>query len=118
MPIGEGHQVEFARAVKAGSELPVMAVGMIFRPQHAEEIVANGDADLVGLARGMLQDPHWPWRAAAALGTLNTRRNTSGATDRDVENSKDRHNLVSYRRLLSLSLPGKRLHFNAFLKLL
>ena len=68
VPIGEGHQVEFARAVKAGSGLPVMAVGMIFRPQHAEEIVANGDADLIGLARGMLQDPHWPWRAAAALG--------------------------------------------------
>lgn len=68
VPIGEGHQVEFAATVRRETGLPVMAVGMIFRPEHADEIVEKGDADMIALARGMLQDPHWPWRAAAALG--------------------------------------------------
>ena len=67
VPIGEGHQVEFAKTVRQETGLPVMAVGMIYRPEHAENIVASGDADLVALARGMLHDPHWPWRAAAEL---------------------------------------------------
>jgi len=67
VPIGEGHQVDFAATVRRETGLPVMAVGMIFRPQHAEDIVSKGEADMVALARGMLHDPHWPWRAAAAL---------------------------------------------------
>ena len=67
VPIGEGHQVEFAETVRREIGLPAMAVGMIFRPEHANAIVAEGRADMVALARGMLQDPHWPWRAAAVL---------------------------------------------------
>jgi len=35
---------------------------------HAERIIAEGEAGMVALARGMLFDPHWAWRAAAALG--------------------------------------------------
>jgi len=67
IPIGEGHQVEFARRLREKTGLPTMAVGMIFNPHHAELIVRDGDADLIALARGMLSDPHWPWRAAATL---------------------------------------------------
>lgn len=48
--------------------MPVVAVGLITEPEHAEAIVANGDADLVALARAMLYDPRWPWHAAAQLG--------------------------------------------------
>jgi len=33
----------------------------------AEEILANGRADVVALARMMLWDPHWPLHAASAL---------------------------------------------------
>jgi len=43
-------------------------VGLITDPQQAEDILIQGKADLVALARGLLQDPRWPWRAAAALG--------------------------------------------------
>ncbi|MCG8547808.1 MAG: NADH:flavin oxidoreductase/NADH oxidase [Alphaproteobacteria bacterium] len=68
VPVGEGHQVDMARAVRDAVEIPVMAVGMIQRPKHAEEIIANGSADFVAIARGMLHDPHWPWHAAAVLG--------------------------------------------------
>jgi 2,4-dienoyl-CoA reductase-like NADH-dependent reductase (Old Yellow Enzyme family) len=67
IPIGEGHQVEFARRLRDKIDLPTMAVGMIFDPYHAELIVREGDADLIALARGMLSDPHWPWHAAATL---------------------------------------------------
>jgi len=31
-------------------------------------VVATGQADLVGVARGMLYDARWPWHAAPGLG--------------------------------------------------
>lgn len=68
IPVSPGYQVPFARAVKAAVNVPVVAVGLITEPSHAEAIVATGDADLVGLARTILYDPRWPWHAAAALG--------------------------------------------------
>jgi len=67
IPIGEGHQVEFARRLRDKTGMPVIAVGMIFDPHHAERILQNGDADFIALARGVLSDPHWAWRAAATL---------------------------------------------------
>ncbi|MBP7148760.1 MAG: NADH:flavin oxidoreductase/NADH oxidase [Acidobacteria bacterium] len=68
IPAAPGYQVPFARAVKAATSVPVVAVGLITAFDHAEAIVANGDADLVALARGFLYDPRWPWHAAAHLG--------------------------------------------------
>jgi 2,4-dienoyl-CoA reductase-like NADH-dependent reductase (Old Yellow Enzyme family) len=49
-------------------KMPVMAVGLITEPQQAEDILSEGKADMIAIARGFLQDPRWPWRAAAALG--------------------------------------------------
>jgi 2,4-dienoyl-CoA reductase-like NADH-dependent reductase (Old Yellow Enzyme family) len=63
-----GYQVPFAERIKRESGLPTIAVGMITDAEHAEAIVAAGQADMVALARGMLYDPHWPWHAAARLG--------------------------------------------------
>ncbi len=68
IPVGPGYQVPLARAVKAAVGVPVVAVGLITDYDHAEAIVATGDADLVALARGILYDPRWPWHAAAHLG--------------------------------------------------
>ncbi len=45
-----------------------MAVGMLFVPVHADRAIAAGQCDLAAIARGKLHDPHWAWRAAAALG--------------------------------------------------
>jgi len=66
--LGPGYQVPFAAQIKPSVGIPVMAVGLITDPQQAEDILIQGKADLIALARGMLQDPRWPWRAAAALG--------------------------------------------------
>ncbi len=65
---GLGYQVPFAEAIKKGSGIMTMAVGMIRDPHLAEDVVASGKADLVALARGTLYDPHWPMHAADVLG--------------------------------------------------
>lgn len=66
--LGEGYQVQFAAQIRNAVDIQTMAVGMIFDPHHAEQVVASGDADMVALARGLLFDPHWAVRAAAVLG--------------------------------------------------
>ena len=64
-----GYQLPFAAAVKAAAPgAAVMAVGMIFDPRQAEDIVASGQADLIAIARATLDDPHWAHHAAVALG--------------------------------------------------
>ncbi|MDI6028044.1 NADH:flavin oxidoreductase/NADH oxidase [Corticibacterium sp. UT-5YL-CI-8] len=68
MPVGSGYQVHLATAIRDGADIPVRAVGMIDDPLLAESIVSEGKADMVALARPLLADPRWPWRAAATLG--------------------------------------------------
>jgi NADPH2 dehydrogenase len=66
--LGPGYQVPLAEVLRNEAGLPTMAVGLITDPQQAEDIVAQGRADMVALARGFLYDDRWAWRAAAALG--------------------------------------------------
>jgi len=68
IPLGEGYQLPLAAAVRVAAGLPVMGVGMLFDPAHANRAIAAGQCDMAAIARGMLHDPHWPWRAAAELG--------------------------------------------------
>jgi 2,4-dienoyl-CoA reductase-like NADH-dependent reductase (Old Yellow Enzyme family) len=63
-----GYQVPFADAVRHGAGIATGAVGMITEPTHAAEILANGRADVVLLARALLADPAWPLHAAKVLG--------------------------------------------------
>ena len=48
--------------------MPVMAVGLITEPEQAEAIIADGQADMVALARGFMDDPRWARHAAWRLG--------------------------------------------------
>lgn len=68
IPIGPGYQVGLAEQLRRETGVPTIAVGLITEAAQAEAIVAEGRADLVALARGMLFDPRWPWHAAAQLG--------------------------------------------------
>ncbi|AMM23666.1 NADH:flavin oxidoreductase/NADH oxidase [Variovorax sp. PAMC 28711] len=68
IPLSPGYQVPYAAQVKREVGIPTIAVGFITEAEQAEAILANGEADAVSLARGILYDPHWPWHAAATLG--------------------------------------------------
>jgi 2,4-dienoyl-CoA reductase-like NADH-dependent reductase (Old Yellow Enzyme family) len=68
VPLGPGYQVPFAEAVRRGAGIATAAVGLITEPAQADEIVRQGRADLVMLARAELRDPYWPLHAARTLG--------------------------------------------------
>jgi NADPH2 dehydrogenase len=67
-PSDPGYNVPIAEQVRRESGLAVRVVGMIENAKQAEAIVAEGKADMVALARGFLDDPHWGWHAAQTLG--------------------------------------------------
>lgn len=62
------YQVPFAERIRREAGIPTMAVGLITQPRQAEEILAQGQADLIAIGRGILYNPRWPWHAAAELG--------------------------------------------------
>jgi 2,4-dienoyl-CoA reductase-like NADH-dependent reductase (Old Yellow Enzyme family) len=68
IPTGPGYQVPFAARVKAETDLPVAAVGLITDAEQAEKILANGEADAVLLGRELLRNPSWARHAARELG--------------------------------------------------
>ena len=57
----EGYITDLARPIKeVVSTTPVIAAGRIIRPAIAEKILRSNEADLIGLARTLFADPHWP----------------------------------------------------------
>ncbi len=68
IPVGPSYQIPLAETIRREVDIPVMGVGLITEPAQAEEIIAQGKADLVALGRGMLFNPRWPWHAAFELG--------------------------------------------------
>ena len=73
IPADPGYQVPLARQVREQASVPTGAVGLITEPKQAEDVLADGSADVVLLARAMLRDPHWPLRAAHELGADDVR---------------------------------------------
>jgi 2,4-dienoyl-CoA reductase-like NADH-dependent reductase (Old Yellow Enzyme family) len=68
IPSTPGYQVPFAAAIRERAGIATGAVGLITEAKQAEQIVAEGKADAVLIARAMLADPYWPLHAAKALG--------------------------------------------------
>ena len=68
IPVGKGYQVPLARQIRDEAEIKTGAVGLITEPQHANEIVTGGDADLVFIGRELLREPYWALKAQQALG--------------------------------------------------
>ena len=60
---GSGHTL--AGLARQFSGLPVIACGKLEDPANAEKLLADGEADLVAIARGAIGDPSWPNRLAA-----------------------------------------------------
>ncbi len=65
---GPGYQVPFAREIRKEADMLTGAVGIITDPVQAENILKEGSADLVLLARELLRNPYWPQSAAKTLG--------------------------------------------------
>ena len=56
-PAPHGLFAHLAAAIKEAVKLPVFAVGRIVDPAHAERLVAEGKADMVGMTRAHIADP-------------------------------------------------------------
>ncbi len=61
--IQPGVLVPLARGIKKAVSIPVIAVGKINTPELAEEVIRDGDADFVAMARPLLADPHFAVKA-------------------------------------------------------
>jgi 2,4-dienoyl-CoA reductase-like NADH-dependent reductase (Old Yellow Enzyme family) len=68
IPVAKGYQVPFARRIRDEAGIRTGAVGLITEPQHADEIITSGDANLVLLGRELLRQPYWAIQAQQALG--------------------------------------------------
>ena len=55
--------VYLAQGIKSAVSVPVLASNRINDPATAEEILCNGSADLVTVARGLIADPDFPNKA-------------------------------------------------------
>ncbi len=62
--LGDACMVPAARAMKDVLTIPVMAVGNL-TPENAVAVLDNGDADFVGIGRGLIADPQWAGKIAA-----------------------------------------------------
>ena len=55
----DGWRSYMAKAVKEKFNKPCISMGNIRDPKVAERILADGDADLIGMGRGLIADPAW-----------------------------------------------------------
>ena len=60
----EGWKRYIWQAVKRGVNVPTIACGGLRHPEFCEMVLAEGDADFVGLGRPLLADSEWPLKAA------------------------------------------------------
>jgi len=69
IPVGYGYQLPFASNIRKRTGALTSTVGLITDAAQAETILANGDADIVMMARELLRDPYFPLRAAPIVHT-------------------------------------------------
>ena len=74
MTLEEGFQTEFAERINRDAEIASMAVGLLWNAERCDQIIAEGKANMVALARELLDDPNWPLRSAANLGVDDNHR--------------------------------------------
>ncbi len=68
LPRGPGFQVPFAARIRHEVDIPTMAVGLITEARQAEQILQDGDADFIAIAREALNNPYFAHHAATELG--------------------------------------------------
>jgi 2,4-dienoyl-CoA reductase-like NADH-dependent reductase (Old Yellow Enzyme family) len=67
IPWGPAFMAPIAGRVRQETALPTATSWLISEPVLADSLVRDGIMDLVMLARPLLENPHWPYRAAREL---------------------------------------------------
>lgn len=67
MKIEQGFQVPFAAEIREKADIATMAVGFLWDAKHCEELLVAENADMIALAREILDDPNWSLHAAQEL---------------------------------------------------
>lgn len=67
VPAEPGYQVHISEAVRHEADIRTATVGLITTPEQADELIRNGQADLILLGREMLRNPYWALQAAQSL---------------------------------------------------
>jgi 2,4-dienoyl-CoA reductase (NADPH2) len=62
---GPAHNAAQAQAIKQVVDVPVMLVGRVHDPEVAEQLLREGKADLIAMARPLLADPQLPQKVSA-----------------------------------------------------
>jgi 2,4-dienoyl-CoA reductase-like NADH-dependent reductase (Old Yellow Enzyme family) len=68
IPLSRGYQIPFARRIREEARIRTGGLGLITDPQHADEIITSGQADLVFIGRELLREPYWAIKAQHAMG--------------------------------------------------
>ena len=63
MAVSPGFVSNDAKLLKQSVSKPVLVAGRINQPQLAEQILSDGQADMVGMARALIADPELPIKA-------------------------------------------------------
>lgn len=64
MFLPHGVNVHYAQAMKeAGIKTPIITLGGINTPELAEQVLAEGKADVIAMARALIADPYFPEKA-------------------------------------------------------
>lgn len=61
MPLGTN--VDLAREMRNVVSTPILVAGRILEPEQAEQVLAEGGADLIGMTRAIIADPDLPRRS-------------------------------------------------------
>jgi 2-enoate reductase len=60
-----GCYVNLMKDVKKHVKIPVIVAGRLGIPELAQQVIADGKADMIALGRDLLADPYWPVKAQA-----------------------------------------------------
>lgn len=89
--VPEGWHANDAAAIKSVVKIPVITVGRIKSPDIAEDILAQGKADLVAIGRQLIADPDWPTKVS--IGDYDSIRPCIGCTqnciNREIVNRRE-----------------------------
>ena len=67
MELKQGFQIPFAGEIRSATNIATMGVGFLWDADVCEQLVADGQVDMIALARELLANPNWPLQAASQL---------------------------------------------------